>query len=66
MMANRMYHPHMQVTKVKAPAASWHFPAIPALPLAAWRKAAARRPKAGTRLKKMRKKIKFVRMEQMR
>jgi hypothetical protein len=66
MMARRMYQPHMHVTKVKAPAASWHLAAIASLPMAALKKAPARRPNAGTSVKKMRKKTRFVRMEQMR
>jgi hypothetical protein len=66
MMAKRMYHPHKQVTKANAPAASWHFAATAVFPFAAFRKVPARRPKAGTRVKKIKKKTKLVRSEQTR
>jgi hypothetical protein len=65
-IAIKIYHPRRQVTNVKAPAASSHFAAIAKLPLAVWKNVPASRPKAGTSVKKMRKKTRLVRMEQMR
>lgn len=66
MIAKKMYQPHRHVTKVNAPAASANLTAIAAWPCARWRYEPARRPKAGTRVKKIKKKIRFVRMEQIR
>jgi hypothetical protein len=66
LMAKKIYHPHKHVTNANAPAASWHFAAVAAFPSARLRKVPARRPKAGIRVKKMRKKTRLVRMEQTR
>jgi hypothetical protein len=65
-IAIKIYHPRRQVTNVKAPAASSHFAAIAKLPLAVWKNVPASSPKAGTSVKKMRKKTRLVRMEQIR
>ena len=66
MIAIKIYQPRRHVTKAKAPAASVHLAATPRLPAALLKKAPASRPNAGTSVKKMRKKIRFVRMAQMR
>lgn len=65
MMAAKIHHPSKSVTNVSAPPAMRSLPAKPVLPSARCQYAPDRHPKAPTRVRKMPKKTRLVRREQI-